>query len=967
MINDILFCLIGYTGGVFLETDKGFEINQNITTLTQSEKESLIQICELGSKYKILSDFIQNYETIFYTNLIQTPSTSSSSQTDMNSIYLSGVCQTIKDLLSQYRKHIEKLDNKFYREQTLTINDILLSLSPFLIKFDKLYDFLQNIYQNNIKGAQFLNLIFENGITGDPNVKDVFKMLFINCNIVLNNMISNWIINNAVISNEFFIMSSNNFVWKESNSSNNNHLQSTQIQTLSSHSFAFNTNELDSWTSNYYIEKSNVPCYYPLTLVEDILFVGKAIKILNSNKNSEECKISFNDMSIFYTSLQKLNKVVFKQNEDMNNLIDIEIFGKVITLIKNCVSKFLWRLVVDKNGFIGHLNAVKNIFLTFHGEFYYNFICKIQELLNLPNFDKKIENEINDVYFKTAMKEVFEIDKNEDNKNYYSGFKIKLISSGFTYNFQDKDEIRNYLNKKEISFLGGLTFDSTSSSFRLINTTYKSQNGVLWDSSQYDLDEEFLMNTVFTLKNFTQKETFDDFVNHSKHITAQIMKHKGGVAKSKEKSLIKSITINYILHIAKSYPVQPPLNLNDLVNYFNFQFTLTYANNDVPTELTAITFRLYYSNKQKQIILNNNEQGLSATTANTNYQQVNEHEIEIYSHTFENTNTDTNTNASGALSNIIQTASNVNNNNIQILFKENYCTISNESKTLNFSFPFTINQFIPKEKRKVIVGMIISSQNLDMIYENVNWNCNFFSGEIYKENTNLILINYNPPWPHNFIFNENILKQYNYIFNLVFPLKTSLTMLNQLWIEKKNVCNSYVNIFKIVDSVHAEFTVLLQNLISFYMFDVVEVKFNKFFEKISKCKDLEDLLCLHEEFLREVITNSFVKSKRIMRTIFDVLFVVRKFHNYVQKMLVNLDHNKAMYYQRGNSEECYDEFFEKTGQECKKELMMIKEEFNAKVESLINGFTKIKNTNHWAIISQLLGKLQKNNGGQNEF
>ena len=950
MINDILFCLIGYTGGVFIETDKGFEINQNITTLTQSEKESLIQICELGSKYKILQDFVQNYETIFYTNLIQS-SSSKESPEDMNSIYLSGVCQTIKDLLSQYRKLIEKLDNKFYREQTLTINDILLSLAPFLVKFDKLYDFLQNIYQNNIKGGQFLNLIFENGITGDPNIKEVFKMLFVNCNIVLNNMISNWIINNTVISNEFFIMSSNNFVWKESNSN----LQSNQIPSSSMHSFSFNANELDSWTSNYYIEKSNVPCYYPITLVEDILFVGKAIKILNSSKNSEECKISFNDMSIFYTSLQKLNKVVFKQNEDMNNLIDIEIFGKVITLIKNCVSKFLWRLVVDKNGFIGHLNAVKNIFLTFHGEFYYNFICKIQELLNLPNFDKKIENEINDVYFKTAMKEVFEIDKNEDNKNYYSGFKIKLISSGFAYNFQDKDEIKNYLNKKEISFLSGLTFDSTSSSFRLINTTYKSQNGVLWDASQYDLDEEFLMNTVFTLKNFTSKETFDDFVNHSKNIGAQIMKHKGG-GKSKEKSLTKSITMNYILHIAKSYPAQPPLNLNDLVNYFNFQFILSYANNDIPTELTSITFRLYYSNKQKQIILNN-EQGLQV---NEKYQQVNEHEIEIYSNVFENTNSVT-------LSEIIQTTTNVNNN-IQILFKENFCTVSNESKALNFSFPFTINQFIPKEKRKVIVGMIIASQNLDMIYENVNWNCNFFSGEIYKENTNLILINYNPPWPHNFIFNENILKQYNYIFNLVFPLKTSLTMLNQLWIEKKNICNSYVNIFKIVDSVHAEFTVLLQNLISFYMFDVVEVRFNKFFEKISKCKDLEDLLCLHEEFLREVITNSFVKSKRIMKMIFDVLFVVRKFHNYVQKMLLNLDHNKALYYQRGSNEECYDEFFEKTGQECRKELLEIKKEFNLKVQNLINGFTKIKNTNHWAIISQLLGKLQKNNNQNgNEF
>ena len=69
---------------------------------------------------------------------------------------------------------------------------------------------------------------------------------------------------------------------------------------------------------------------------------------------------------------------------------------------------------------------------------------------------------------------------------------------------------------------------------------------MLWDSSQYDLDEEFLMNTVFTLKNFTQKETFDDFVNHSKHITAQIMKHKGGVAKSKEKSLMYMTDTGYI-------------------------------------------------------------------------------------------------------------------------------------------------------------------------------------------------------------------------------------------------------------------------------------------------------------------------------------------------------------------------------------------------------------------------------------
>ena len=84
------------------------------------------------------------------------------------------------------------------------------------------------------------------------------------------------------------------------------------------------------------------------------------------------------------------------------------------------------------------------------------------------------------------------------------------------------------------------------------------------------------------------------------------------------------------------------------------------------------------------------------------------------------------------------------------------------------------------------------------------------------------------------------------------------------------------------------------------MFDVIEVKFKQFFEKMSKCKDLEDLMKIHEEFLGEVITNSFVKSKKIMRTIFDVLFVVRKFHNYVQNMLVNLTGAKVLNNEQNN-------------------------------------------------------------------
>ena len=904
MIDSILNCLIGITGGIFIETEKEFKINDTIDTLTESEKECLISVCKIGQNYKMLYDFIKNYEQTFNNELMKTSYLDEKNQNSENNIikdtiYLNGVCRTTNELLTEYRHIIASLESKFYLEQNLTLNEILTEISPYIIKFEKLYDFISIVYRENLRGGIFLNYIYECGINGDPNIKSLFKSLFINCNIILNNMISMWIINNLIQSNEFFIVSSNNFVIENDLINGENH-------------------DLESWKANYYIEKDNIPIYFPNNLVEDILFVGKAIKILNSNKNSDECKISFNDMSVFYTSLQKLNEIIFRQNEEINNLIDIELYNKILTLIKNCVSKFLWKLVVNKNGFINHLNAVRNMFLTYHGEFIHNFITKIQDLLNLPNFNKKIENEINDVYFKSSLKEVFHIDTNQENYFIYNPFRIKLISSGFMFNFQNESNIKTYIEKRDLNFLGGINYDTISNSFRLINTTYKSSNGTIWNSSNYDLDEEFSLTSHFILKNFSKKD--DDELNKEK-VEAPLIK-RNSLNNRNEIISNRSIIINYIMHLSKNFPSQPPLNLSELTNFFNFQFSLNYENENNPSKLTTIIFRLYYLNKSKGI------------------------EKEIFTTIFNNSN-----NQNVDINDIIDPSG---ISNINISFKENYCTIYNEQKTFSFSFPFMINSFISKDKRKMVVGMIIQSNNCDMIFEFLSWSCNFYSGEIYNENSNLILINYNPPWPHNFIFNENILKLYNNIFNLVFPLKTSLTMLNSLWVEKKNICNNYNLVFKLIDNVHAEFICFLQNLISFYMFDVVEVNFKKFFEKIPFCKDLEDLMKFHEEFLNDVIANSFVKSKKLMKMIFDILFVVRKFHNYVQNFLKNL--NGKIILNNNIKELIIDN--EAT---IKEDLMNIKNEFKFKVNTLISSFSKIKNTKYFNVITQLLSKLETHN------
>ena len=915
MINSVLYCLLGHTGGIFIEVENGFNINPNIETITTSEKESLKKVCDLGYKYKILNKVSNSYEKIFNNDLMKSCPLNKEldNKTDKkatSSIYLNGIYRTINQFLSTYRNIIEQLESKYYKERNLTLYDILIPLNSYGEKMDFIQNVLNHIYTNNLTGGEFLNYLYKISINGNPSIKTLCKNLFQNCNIILNNMITTWIINNIIQTNEFFI-------------ANNSHNITNEYDR--NYIFSFSDNDLDGWNTNYYIVKENIPLYYPKELVDDILFIGKAIKVLNSNKNSEECKISFNDMSIFYTSLQGLNEIIFRQNDNLINMIDIEFFCKIITLIKNCVSKYLWKLVVNKNEFIKHMNAVRNIFLTYHGEFYYNFITKIIDLLNLPNFNKNIENSINEIYFKSSLKEVFHIETNKENYHIYNPFRIKLISSGFNFNFQKKEYFTEYLTKKELLLLGGINYDTNTSSLKLLNTGYKSTPGVLWNTSTYNLDDEFHINTEFNIKNFTKKEEIENIID----IQQELISNNRLIKKDENK---KFIQINYIMHTSKNFPNQPPVNISDMICFFNFQFNLFYDDEEDPSKLTSIKFILYYINKNKNI-------------------DEKIHEIDIDNKTL--------LYKDKMRSNILSLFKHGEKSQILIDFKDNVLTLKNREESFNINLKFIIDKYLPKDKRKIYIGLLIVSKNLDVLIEYINWNCNFYSGEIFNENSNLILINYNPPWPHNFIFNSNVIKSYNDIFNLIFPLKTSLTMLNNLWIQKKNICNQYNNLFKVIDSIHTELHTFLQNLISFYMFDIVEVNFKKFFDGINKYQDLEELLRNHEKFLGEVISNTFVKSKKIMGMLFNILFVIRKFYNYVRVILQKVNEvilmQESDYNKKKKDYNIPDEIL------YKNELFKIKQEFDEKVEVFKSTFEKIKNTKHFKIISQLLTRFESNN------
>ena len=129
MINSVLYCLLGHTGGIFIEDENGFQVSPNIETITTNERESLIKVCELGFKYKILNEVSKSYEKIFNEELLKSnplnrelehddsKTNKNNKKKDNSSIYLNGVYRTINQFLATYRNIIEQLESKYYKER----------------------------------------------------------------------------------------------------------------------------------------------------------------------------------------------------------------------------------------------------------------------------------------------------------------------------------------------------------------------------------------------------------------------------------------------------------------------------------------------------------------------------------------------------------------------------------------------------------------------------------------------------------------------------------------------------------------------------------------------------------------------------------------------------------------------------------------------------------------------------------
>ena len=217
--------------------------------------------------------------------------------------------------------------------------------------------------------------------------------------------------------------------------------------------------------------------YFPATLAEKILFIGKAVRVLQSKRTKSEDRLPLEELQAFSSAIIKLQSL-----QEFN----LPLFSRVIELIRECVASRLWNLVVEKASLIDYLSQIKSYFLLAKGEFYQCFIEEANAMLSLPP-SSTAEYDINTGPFQaTCLKLGIEEDE------YIKKLKFRLRSFSFQFpNFESRDGL---------SCIGSV-YQHRKSILRIKATKKSRRSGAVWHLLKQKIDHGFKTTFAFRMRN----------------------------------------------------------------------------------------------------------------------------------------------------------------------------------------------------------------------------------------------------------------------------------------------------------------------------------------------------------------------------------------------------------------------------------------------------------------------------------
>ncbi|KAK9767845.1 hypothetical protein K7432_002027 [Basidiobolus ranarum] len=364
MLHELLLALSGHPGDIFVlhvpdsSTTPIFRIPEDFTFLHPSEKGALEQLAQLGSLYRRINTFIEQYRTkewIKGSPRVRLP----------HGAYFQGFCQGMRHSLKEYEDMIVELEDRILKQPSSQTPLSLISswLSPFFFVLPHLEALVTTIEQKAelYHGGRLLSLLASKCESGVSEVRETMLKLTQHVRKVFYQQVTSWIVYGTLEDpyGEFFVkrLSSVHFA------PNSRDIHETSYSLLENENFTFQ--------KLFSIDTKQIPDFIPIKVANSILFVGQSVYTIRmaniSNINSLPSSLTSKHLKLL---LELSKSSVYR---------GIELESAVLEIRKD-VSEWLWEVVLVGEKTLNCLEVFRKYFLLGSGDYFLQLIDSFEVL-----------------------------------------------------------------------------------------------------------------------------------------------------------------------------------------------------------------------------------------------------------------------------------------------------------------------------------------------------------------------------------------------------------------------------------------------------------------------------------------------------------------------------------------------------------------------------------------------------------
>ncbi|XP_053614341.1 gamma-tubulin complex component 4 isoform X2 [Plodia interpunctella] len=346
----------------------------------EGDAEIYQRICDVAKSHHKIQNFVA--ESGFHARKITVHK--------ISGLYLQALSEGITEVLQSYKKTLLEVESLVIGNHNLTLSFVYSYVEKFCGLFNSLNKIICTVKERRLVGCQILSLTHQYILNGNEMVHASIVKIFTNINKVFINQLCTWLLYGELRDpyQEFFICRNNEgdsdtFLSSPSTNTCDKSLVSTLQDTT-----------LDC---GYMLNANMIPYFVPLSLAQEILFIGKTVILFGFDPRKVKRHSFMNNRTML--PLQRCSAdarrfTIWEEkeaefHEKLQKLKDPEVFEfcnfrGVIRDIKECVTKHLWSVAVEEAQLLHELNLMKDFYLLGRGELFLELLRLTAHMLDKP-------------------------------------------------------------------------------------------------------------------------------------------------------------------------------------------------------------------------------------------------------------------------------------------------------------------------------------------------------------------------------------------------------------------------------------------------------------------------------------------------------------------------------------------------------------------------------------------------------